>query len=222
VCPSTSRPTGFQRDALHRLVTQTEYILEVNTNLRTATALGVAHSLFLILVRRILQTLLAVATLHSTSFAQTKPDPQGSMPELQFKDFYKLPIGPKGLEMSERLLKQNGRSMQITGYMVQQEIATPGQFMLTPRPVQMSEHADGEADDLPATLVLVKLAPDQQDWAVPHARGLIQIRGVLTAGRQEARDGRVSWVQLQLNPDATRGMNVMELAGYLHSLQHRH
>ena len=166
--------------------------------------------------------LLLSSAIHSVGYAQTSPALPANDTSLKFRDFYRLPIGPKGLEMSEALLDRNGHSVKIIGYMVQQEVATPGQFMLTPRPVQMSEHADGEADDLPAALVLVKLAPDQQDWAIPHVRGLIQIHGVLAVGRQEARDGRISWVQLQLDPDATRGMNVMELAGYFHSLQHRH
>lgn len=107
--------------------------------------------------------------------------------------------------------------------MVQQENGSkPGQFFFTPRPVQMSEHADGDADDLPPATVLVTLAPEQAAWVVPHTRGLIQLQGVLSVGRQESSEGRVTWVQLQLNPEATRGMNAFEFAGYLHSLQHRH
>ncbi len=194
----------------------------MNNLSHSETTVGSPGNIFQRQPRRAVALLLTLAALHSAGFAQTSPALSDTATSLQFKDFYRQPIGPKGLEMSATLLAQNGHSVQITGYMVQQEIATPGQFMLTPRPVQMSEHADGEADDLPAALVLVKLAPEQQDWAVPHARGLIQIRGVLSVGRQEARDGRISWVQLQLDPDATRGMNVMELAGYFHSLQHRH
>jgi hypothetical protein len=41
-------------------------------------------------------------------------------------------------------------------------------------------------------------------------------------GRFEETDGRVSWVRLQLAPEATRGMNSFELTGYMHSLQHKH
>lgn len=166
--------------------------------------------------------MLALATLHGTACAQATAGVAEGPPTLQFKDFYKQPAGPKGLELGAALLAQNGRRVQVTGYMVQQEIATPGQFLLAPRPVQMSEHADGEADDLPAALVLVTLAPDQQTWVVPHLRGLIQIHGVLTVGRQEARDGRISWVQVQLDPDATRSMDAMERLHDAHALQHHH
>jgi hypothetical protein len=142
---------------------------------------------------------------------------------LRFSDFFKSPVGPLGLEINPTLRHAAGKQVMLTGYMVQQENGSkPGQFFLTQRPVQMSEHADGDADDLPPATVLVKLAPEQAAWLVPHTRGLIQLQGTLLVGRQEASDGRVTWVQLQLNPEATRGMNTFEFAGYLHSLQHPH
>lgn len=172
-------------------------------------------------------SILALATLAALccipALAQT-PAAQPSAPvtELRFQDFFKLPVGAKGLEIGSALRQADGQTVALTGYMVQQEVPTHGEFMLTPRPVQMSEHADGDADDLPPATVLVKLAPEQRDWAVPHVRGLIRISGVLSVGREEGRNGRVSWVQLQLAPDATRGMNTAEFAGYMHSLQHRH
>lgn len=142
---------------------------------------------------------------------------------LRFSDFFQFPVGPRGLEIAPALRQAAGKQVVLTGYMVQQENGSkPGQFFFTPRPVQMSEHADGDADDLPPATVLVTLAPEQAAWVVPHTRGLIQLQGVLSVGRQESPEGRVTWVQLQLNPEATRGMNAFEFAGYLHSLQHRH
>lgn len=159
-------------------------------------------------------------------FSPVQAQPMPTLPEpamvLNFKDFYASPVGPLGLEMSSVLHQAHGKSVVLTGYMVQQERPRPGQFMLTSRPVQMSEHADGEADDLPPATVVVILDPTQKDWAVPHVRGLIEVRGLLNVGRWEGKDNRVSWVQLQLDPQATRGMNVMEFASYIHSLQHRH
>ncbi len=145
-----------------------------------------------------------------------------SVVSLQFKDFYRQPAGPKGLEMSEALIRADGQTVLLTGYMVHQERPTPGRFMLTPRPVQMSEHADGEADDLPAAWVMVYLDSSQKDFVVPYTNGLIQITGALSIGRQEESDSRVSWVRLQLAPQATRGMTAIELAGYFHSLKHKH
>jgi hypothetical protein len=142
--------------------------------------------------------------------------------ELRFADFFRTPVGPKGMEMSETLRQAGGQVVRLVGYMVQQEIPQPGRFMLTPRPVQMSEHADGEADDLPAATVMVYLDPDQQNWKMAHARGLLEVSGRLSVGRFEEADGRVSWVRLQLTPEGVRGMNSFEVAAYLHNQQHRH
>jgi hypothetical protein len=143
-------------------------------------------------------------------------------PELRFNEFYKQPIGSKGLEMSAKLGSANGQTVQITGYMVQQEVPHLGRFMLSPRPVQMSEHADGDADDLPAALVTVYLDAAQTNWLVPYTRGLVAITGQLSVGRLEESDGRVSWVRLLLPAQATRGMNSLELTNYLQAQEHAH
>ena len=145
------------------------------------------------------------------------PAPIRQVTELRFRDFFSLPVGPRGLELSDTLRQANGQTVSLVGYMVQQESPLAGRFMLTPRPVQMSEHADGQADDLPPATVLVLLDPAQNQMSVPHVPGL-----VLGVGRHEAADGRVSWVRLQLSPEATRSMNAAELAGYLHKLPLNH
>jgi hypothetical protein len=158
-----------------------------------------------------------------SAFPQTPAQETTRAPtELRFKDFFRSPQGPKGLEMSKTLLSADGQTIRITGYMVQNERPPLGRFMLTPRPVQMSEHADGDADDLPAAMVTVYLDESQKDYVVPHMMGLVEVSGRLSVGRFEETDGRVSWVRMQLAPEATRGMNSFEVANYLHSLQHIH
>jgi hypothetical protein len=142
--------------------------------------------------------------------------------QLQFREFFHLPVGPKGLILSETLGKASGKTVQLVGYMVQQENTKPGTFMLTPRPVQMNEHADGDADDLPPATVVVRLDAAQKDWQVPHVRGLIKVSGQLDVGRHEESDGRVSWVRLQLEAGAARTMNAFEMTSYLHHQQHQH
>lgn len=139
--------------------------------------------------------------------------------ELRFRDFFRLPVGPTGLDISDTLRQADGQTVRLVGYMVQQENPVPGRFMLTPRPVQMSEHADGEADDLPPAMVMVYLDQAQRDWAVPHVRGLVSVSGRLSVSRVEELDGRVSWVRLQLDPDSVRSMSATELSGYLHNRQ---
>lgn len=150
--------------------------------------------------------------------------PTRASTELRFRDFFRTPIGPQGVEFSDTLKKAHGTQVRLTGYMVQQEQATPGRFLLTPRPVQMAEQADGEADDLPAATVTVYLDPSQQDWAVPHVHGLIEVSGQLLVGRHESPDGRIAWVRLQLAPDAARSMDAQELARLSRtaSAEHQH
>jgi hypothetical protein len=165
-------------------------------------------------------TLLAAGTA-TTAQDLTAPAPKAAQ-ALHFKDFFQQPAGAQGMKLTDTLRRADGQPMTLTGYMVQQERPPLGRFMLTPRPVRMSEHADGDADDLPAAWVMVYLDPSQKDFAVPHVRGLVELSGVLSVGRLEESDGRVSWVRLQLTPDATRNMNAFEVSNYVHSLQHSH
>ena len=125
--------------------------------------------------------------------------------ELRFRDFFRLPVGPTSLDISDTLRQANGQTVRLVGYMVQQESPIAGRFMLAPRPVQMSEHADGEAVELPPATVTVYLDPEQRDWAVPHVPGLVAVSGRLSVSRQEELAGRVSWVRLQLGPDSEIG-----------------
>lgn len=164
---------------------------------------------------------LTIFSAHIAS-AQTMPAPTGAATELRFRDFFRMPMGPRGLEISDTLRRADGKTVTLTGYMVQQETPAIGSFMLTPRPVQMSEHADGNADDLPPATVLVELDPTQKDWAVTHVRGLISLTGKLAVGRHEGLDGRISWVQLQLDADAVRGISPPEQALQQQSHQHKH
>ena len=147
---------------------------------------------------------------------------QADSVRLRMSEFFQFPVGPKGLQISPALREAQGKKVSLQGYVVQQEVAAPGQFLLTPRPVQMSQHADGEADDLPPATVLVSLPAEQQDWLVAYTRGLVELVGVLDVGRQEGPDGRVSWVRLQLDSEATRRMNALEFFSYRHAMQHKH
>lgn len=154
--------------------------------------------------------------------AQTTDQQDSQVRSLRMTDFFQSPVGPKGLQISPALREAQGKKISIQGYVVQQEVAAPGQFLLTPRPVQMSQHADGEADDLPPSTVLVSLPAEQQDWIVAYTRGVIEVAGVLDVGRQEGPDGRVTWVRLQLDGDAIRRMNANEFFSYRHAMQHKH
>lgn len=119
-------------------------------------------------------------------------------PLLNFGDLVLHPIGPQGLEISPYAKSFQGQSVRLRGYMVKSEESAVGQFYLAPLPLQLSEHADGPANDLPASVVLVKLDPSQANWAVSHKTGALVLEGTLLVGRHEDTQGNVSWFQLQL------------------------
>jgi hypothetical protein len=149
---------------------------------------------------RVVLCALTLALGSAGAFAQATEPPAIA---LAFGSFFARPIGPRGLEISAALRAADGQRVRLVGFMVAQEDPVPGRFLLTPRPVAMSEHADGEADDLPPATVTVQLHPSQADRLVPHQRGLIALSGRLALGRDEDPvSGRVSWVRLHLDPQA--------------------
>ena len=158
------------------------------------------------MLRRLLPSLAAILWMAGAGALEPAPIAADTVEELRFGDFFSRPIGPAGLEISSTLRRAAGRRVRLSGYMVQQENPPVGHFLLTPRPVRMSEHADGDADDLPPATVRVALDPTQQDWRVPHRNGLLTLTGVLSVGREEDGDGRISWVRLQLAPEAVRSL----------------
>ncbi|MEX8493922.1 hypothetical protein [Sphaerotilus sp.] len=135
-----------------------------------------------------------------TSATEVEPRPATPVTVLRFSEFFASPIGIEGLQLTDQLRAAAGRRVRITGYMVAQEFPRPGRFFLTPRPLVMSEHADGDADDLPPSTVVVILPPAESDLTPMRTRGLLQLTGTLSVGRQELDDGRVSWVRLALEP----------------------
>lgn len=147
---------------------------------------------------RLLPALLALTGLFALPAARAGDAPV----ELAFSDFFAQPIGPRGLEPTARLLAAQGREVRLVGFMVQREQAQPGRFLLTPRPVSMAEHADGEADDLPAATVTVLLPDARRAGVVAHQAGPLALTGRLEYGPAEDETGRVSWLRLRLAPGA--------------------
>lgn len=123
---------------------------------------------------------------------------------------FRTPVGRQGLEPSPLLLALHGQRVRLRGYRVVQEEAGPGQFWLSPRPLRMSEHADGEANDLPLNGVLVFWPSADPDQDLPPPDTLLELEGTLHWGRQEMPDGRVNWLRLQLSP-ATGGRDCSPL-----------
>jgi hypothetical protein len=141
---------------------------------------------------------------------ELSPPPAG-VTDLKFRELFKLPIGPRGLEPSEKLIGLNGKLVRMVGYMAKEENPTSGMFILSPLPVNMGDEDESFADDLPASAVFVHLESARNEFA-SYLPGLIKLTGVLKFGTQQEPDGRVSVIRLMLDP-APVNVIVQETAG---------
>jgi hypothetical protein len=142
---------------------------------------------------------------------------QGSLPslpasvtELKFGEFFKMPIGPRGLDASAKLLALAGTSVRIIGYMARAETPVAGMFILTPLPVSLGDEDESLSDDLPASALFVHLDPAMAQLPLPYYPGLLQLTGTLALGPLDEIDGHVSTVRLVLDADLSRAITPNE------------
>ena len=128
----------------------------------------------------------------------TLPPPPRDVEELRFRDVFTLPVGPRGLEITERLRALDGRRVRLVGYMVHADVK--GGFILSPLPAALGDADEGLADDLPPSAVLVEL-PRESALRSGQLPGLIQVIGRLRVGRVENASvpGRVFPARLELD-----------------------
>lgn len=136
------------------------------------------------------------AAIDSRAAQELPPLPRG-VTELKFSDFFVNPVGPRGLELTDKLKTLDGKRVRILGYMAAQDERLPGSFLLTPVPVHLHDHDSALADDLPATAVHV-FVPGKP--SIGHTRQLLLLTGTLSVGNRLEPDGRVSIVRLTLDP----------------------
>ena len=129
----------------------------------------------------------------------TLPPPSVGTTDLKFHEIFKLPVGPRGLEPSNKIIGLNGKQVRMVGYMANEEHPTPGLFILSPLPVNMGDEDESFADDLPASAVFVHMGTANNN-VVPYLPGLIKLTGVLQFGAQQEPDGRISTVRILLDP----------------------
>lgn len=130
--------------------------------------------------------------------------------DLKFADMFRLPVGPRGLEPSARLLALAGAQVRLVGYMASTENALAGRLVLAPLPVSLGDEDDSLSDDLPASAVFVHLSADHADRVLPNFGGLMQLTGTLQLGAQDEPDGHVSSLRLLL--DAATSQRLAEAA----------
>ena len=136
--------------------------------------------------------------------------------ELRFREFLQSPGDTPSSPVNPTLRQADGQAVRLVGYMVQQENATPGHFLLASQPLSLVAPKHAQAQPVAGTTVRIDLDAGQQDWAVPHVPGLVTVNGVLRVHPPQAATEALTWLRLQLGPDAARSMNASELTGYLH------
>jgi hypothetical protein len=124
--------------------------------------------------------------------------------DLKFAEMFRLPVGPKGLEPSAKLLSLAGKSVRIVGYMANAELPQAGRLILAPLPVTLGDEDESLSDDLPASAVFVHLSASHADHQVPNLRGLMQLSGKLDVGALDEPDGHVSSVRLLLDDASSK------------------
>ena len=114
------------------------------------------------------------------------PAPAG-VSDLKFGDMFKRPVGPAGLETTERLRSLEGKRVRIVGHMATAEEATPGLLILSPLPISLGDEDEKLVDDLPPSAVFVHLSAAHQGVALPNFGGLLQLTGTLELGPKIGR-----------------------------------
>lgn len=138
---------------------------------------------------------------------KTLGQPPAGVTELKFREVFKLPVGPKGLEPTDKLLALDGKRVRIVGYMVRQSPAPKGAFLLSPLPVALGDEDEGLADDLPPATLRIDLDAKARDLAVPMLPGLLQFTGTLHVGmRLDPATGRATPAQLALDAAPARAL----------------
>lgn len=122
------------------------------------------------------------------------PAPEG-VTELQFSEIYRMPIGPEGLEFTEKVRALDGERIRLLGYMVKQTQPMPWTFLFSPIPMTLHESHYGFAEDLPPQMVHA-FTERTTTPILPHTPGLMLLTGRLELGAREEPDGRVSHVRL--------------------------
>ncbi|HEY9248960.1 MAG TPA: hypothetical protein VIO38_07500 [Rariglobus sp.] len=129
------------------------------------------------------------------------PPPPAGVAELKFAELYKLPVGPRGLELTEKVRSLAGKRVRVLGFMVRQAKSAPGLVMLAPYELATNENEYGLSDDLPPAIIFVEVAR-YEDVSVPFTPGPLLLTGTLEVGRREEADGRFSEIRLRLDEPA--------------------
>ena len=134
-----------------------------------------------------------------TSAITLPPLPEG-VTELKFNEFYRMPIGPRGLEPTEKLLSLHGKRVRILGFMGNIRLRNNRQMIFAPVPLKAQPLEYGMADDVPAAHILAKV-PGNPAEPLPYTPGPMLLTGVLSVGAKSF-DGENAFVRLLVDVPA--------------------
>ena len=117
--------------------------------------------------------------------------------ELTLRELYEMPIGPRGLVPSAKLLALDGNPVRVVGYMVSEDEPVAGRLILAPMPTRLVDEDEPESDDLPPNVIYVNFPSSIQALAM---RGPLRLTGTLRLGVVPQPDGRLANVRLELSP----------------------
>lgn len=159
----------------------------------------------------------------SISHPALPPLPSG-VEELKFSEFFKTPVGPKGLELTDRVNSLDGKRVRILGFMVIEavgqcnanpqpvmrgrraaswfEASVPGRMLLCPTGQTVNFAHYGLCDTLPPQTLFVTV-PEFFGEPVPYTPGPMLLTGRLEVGQKTEADGRISTVRLLLEDPVT-------------------
>ena len=148
------------------------------------------------------------------------PLPDG-VTDISFDEFFKMPVGPRGLEFTDKIKALQGKKVRVAGFQVAEmvgvcnaepdaaskarkaramfEASVPGRIMLTPAPESVNMNHTGLCEDLPPQVVFVSV-PELFGEIVPHHDAPLLLTGTLDLGNKTEPDGHVSAVRLKLDP----------------------
>jgi hypothetical protein len=171
--------------------------------------------------RKVSTAALQTPALHSSKKVPSLPPLPEGVEELKFADFFKVPVGPMGLELTERLKSLHGKKVRVLGFQVIEsvtvcnsdpaaqnpvrkfasrfEAGVPGRLLLCATPQVVDFNHYGHAEDLPPQVLYVTV-PEYYGQPTPHTPGMLLLTGTLDVGNKTEPDGRISVVRLILDP----------------------
>lgn len=132
------------------------------------------------------------------------PLPEG-VEEISFHEFFKNPVGPRGLEPTAKLLSLNGKRVRIMGFVAEMERPNKRNIILAPMPLKPQPEEYGLADEIPAAHVFVTIPGDPNEQ-VPLVQGALLLTGTLSVGNS-TKDGETSFVRMLLDAPAPADAN---------------